>query len=421
MAARRLLLALALAAAACFAASGCADRPDSPARTNPFDPENPAGGGDPHSVRAVNAGLSVEISWHAVPIAGRSGYRVYRRAPSDTAFVLLETVGPGETSTLDNNPPRDAVTSYLVAVLSADGAEPDHRLLLPDSVDVPPLLVINEPRTGPDTTTVRAVRVHFFSIRAESIYLADSLDAQDAIGLRNAVAFSPDSAGYSWLLPLGGSPGGRKTVYGRMRRADGSLSPIASDGITIPTLDLAISVDGAAVGPVSTGRRAVTAAVTAAAGAESLEATFDSTFAGAWIPFATSIEESLPGPGARTLLLRVKNAFAQEETASFSVEADTLGGVSLSLNGGAAQTALATVNVHVEGGIALRICLANDSLTAQACDSLGFEAFDGVREGWALAGPRDTTVSVFARVANDWATTGVLSDGIFFLDSLPKP
>src|SRR5262245_9182049 len=157
----RALLAMALV----LAASTCSERPDPPAPTNPFDPQNPGGSGDPLHVRVALSGTGVDIRWNAVPVADRSGYRVYRRTPSDADFSPLLTAVPIETSSLDDAPERDAVSYYLVAVIAADGTESNRDQLVPDSVDVPSLLRINDPH-GPDTTSVRSVRVHFFSARA---------------------------------------------------------------------------------------------------------------------------------------------------------------------------------------------------------------------------------------------------------------
>ncbi len=417
---RSIGIVVALAVGGWLLAPGCTERPAPPARTNPFDPANSDAVGDPIAVRAEAVGRVVEISWNAVEIAGRSGYRVYRRTPSDTAFVALETVGSSVTSTRDSAPPRDAVVAYLVTVLSADGAEPDGAALVPDSVDVPPLLVINEEGSGLDTTSVRAVTVHFFSSRAESIYLADTLDAQNAVGLRDPVPFAPDAAGHPWLLPAGGASGARKGVYGTIRRADGGLSPIAFDAISVAAIGLEMLVDGRADSLVTTGRRAVSVAIVEAAGAESLEATFDSTFAGPWIPFAAAFSESIPAPGRQTLRVRVKNDFAIEDTALAVVNADSLGAATIALNAGAAQTSAPTVNVHSVGGVALAICLENEA--PPACAFVGFQAFDGVLEGWALADTaRGHYAFVHAQLANDWDTTGVLVDSIFFVDTLAAP
>ncbi len=411
---------VAFGVAACMLAPGCTDRPAAPARTNPFDPANPDAVADPIAVRAEVAGRAVEISWSAVEIAGRSGYRVYRRTPSDTAFVALETVGPGETSARDAAPPRDAVVAYLVTVLSAAGVEADRAALVPDSVDVPPLLVINEEGSGLDTTSVRAVTVHFYSSRAESIYLADTLDAQNAVGLRDPVPFAPDSAGYPWFLPEGGGPGARKLVYGTIRRSDGGVSPVASDAISVAPIGLEMLVDGRSDSLVTTGRRAVAVAIVEAAGAESLQATFDSAFAGAWVPFAAAFSESIPAPGRRTLRVRVKNDFAIEDTVVATVIGDTLLAARILLNAGAAQTSLPTVNVHAAGGAALTICLANEQ--APTCEADSFRALDGVFEGWALPDSmRGRLATVFARLANDWDTTDVLEDQIFFVDTLAAP
>jgi hypothetical protein len=375
---------------------------------------------DPIAVRAVVAGRAVEISWNAVAIAGQTAARVYRQTPSDTAFALLETVGPGATSTRDAAPPRDATVAYLVTVLASDGTEPDLAALVPDTVDVPPVLFINHEATSHDTTSVRAVTIHFFSSRAESVYLADTLDAQNATGLNDPVPFSPDTAGYAWVLPAGGRTGASKSVYGKLRRTDRSLSSIAFDAISVAPIGLDILVDGRTDSLVTTGRRVVDVAVTEAAGAESIEVTFDAAFPGAWVPFAASIAESIPAPGARTLRVRVKNDFAIEDTATRVVAGDSLGAATISLNAGAAQTSGPTVDVHAPGVAALAICLSNDS-TAVDC-SVGYEPFDGVREGWALdPAARGGFARVFARLANDWDTTGILADSIFFLDTLAAP
>jgi hypothetical protein len=74
-------LCLALVALGGF---GC----DGRERTNPFDPANPNGGGEPAVLDASAACRRVDLGWDDLEMVDRLGYRVWRSGPSDVESLL---------------------------------------------------------------------------------------------------------------------------------------------------------------------------------------------------------------------------------------------------------------------------------------------------------------------------------------------
>ena len=84
-------LCLALIA---VAGVGC----DGRERTNPFDPANPDGGGEPSALDVTAACRRVDLSWDDLEMVDRLGYRVWRSGPSDVESLL--TSRPLDPSTV---------------------------------------------------------------------------------------------------------------------------------------------------------------------------------------------------------------------------------------------------------------------------------------------------------------------------------
>jgi hypothetical protein len=414
--ARARVTALCLCAAALVATLQCSESPEAPERTNPFDPGGVSAGDDALNLRAFFLGDDVSLFWSAVPIEGLDGARVYRLAWDSEAFEFIGELPATVLGFRDNEPHRDTLNVYAVTVLNAGGEESSLDAFAHDTVDVPPLLVIGTEDEPLDSTATRLVHVSFYSERAESVFLADSTVSIDGVPeLISPIGYLPDPAGYDFLLREGAPNNHMRSVFGRTRRTDGTLSPIASDAVTFPGLSLAISVDGDGVGPRVTGRRSVAVAL-ATAGAESMEVTFDSTFSGDWSPFSAAFEESLPGPGARVLRARVRDTFGAVAQDTFRVVGDMLDSVRLVIDGDAVQTRLCTATVEALGGAVLRICLSSQELL-EVPDSVCFEGppYDGPIEKWPLE-PCGDFAHAYAVVANDWMPQGrvvQMSDSIF--------
>ncbi|MFN0151277.1 MAG: hypothetical protein ACKVU1_11300 [bacterium] len=413
-------LALSLAF---LAAHGCTERPAEPARTNPLDPGGGGSGADLLSLRATLGTSAVNLFWQAIPVDGRAGYRVYRRAASDAEFALIAEPTPAALGYRDAEPIPDALNIYAVTVLNARGEESSLDAFAHDSVDTPPRLLIGEVDAPIDTTATRAVHVVFFSARAETVFLADSTrnDPETGTQLADAVAFAPNATGYDYTLAAGHGSDNTKLLYGRIRRNDGTLSPIASASVRVRALDLGLAVDGRTVGPVVTGRRSIAIAL-ASATAESVEFTFADSFLGLWSPFAESFEESLLAPGVSTLRVRVVDDFGVIAAESIAVIGDDLANVRLSIDGDAAQTRLCSATVAARDGAVYRICLSPGPIASPGdapCETLA--AYSAPIEDWAL--PSCTaTARVYAVVANDWVPEGVIarSDEIFAVNAVPS-
>jgi hypothetical protein len=321
------------------------------------------------------------------------------------------------------------VSAYAVTALDARGGETLPTRAARDTIDVPPLLEIR-PGAGivaAETTSVRAVRVAFFSERAERLFLASAADSLAPRGLAAPESFPPSLDGYPWTLTAGPGPEATKTVFGRALRSDGSLSAITFDTIRQNAIRLDLLVNGSAADTVRTGRRALTVSIVSAVGADSIQMTIDPAPYPPWSPFAPAAVLAIPadstGRPARlrqTLRVRAKNDFGVVDSARVVVEVDTLAGARILLNAGAAQTSGAAVTVTLSAGIATAICLTNDSTAAAsagACRAAsGFEAFDGAREAWPLEpSQRGGFARVFGFAANEWDTTAMLVDSIYFL------
>ncbi len=413
---------------AAFLAGACTERPSAPARDNPFDPENPATGGDPFHLAARAERGVVVLTWDEVPIAGSVGYSVYRSRAAESLAVAPDTLADslGATTFTDTVPIHSATSYYVVTVRNARGGESLRSAAAGVRLDLPPLLLVRVRGCATCATTERRlVDVVVLAEDADSVHLASARDSTNLVG---ALSFPYTGTPISWTLPASASEDEtRKPVHGRVRRLDGSFTTIVSDTIEVTPITLHLTVDGLAEGPVSTGRRTVALAFRRAAadsqppaGAESLEVWLDSPPPG-WTPFTSDSALALAGAAPDTIHARVKNEFGLEARDSVAVRGDSLLGATILVNNmrlplDVASTGTCRVNVHVSGGQATRICLSN----APIPPCLGFEDFSGFRAGWPLDSTDvGTTARVYAILANEWRPEGgeVLSDDILVRDA----
>ena len=117
MRARRWFLGLAVVAL--VGAVGCSNR----LRNNPFDPGNPETGGRPPGFTAIAGESRVLLSWNLVVSDHLAGYELFRQAPGDTGFVLVNPlVTPDQTSYLDSNLVDDSTYAYRLRFVLTDGS-----------------------------------------------------------------------------------------------------------------------------------------------------------------------------------------------------------------------------------------------------------------------------------------------------------
>ncbi|HEV8481629.1 MAG TPA: hypothetical protein VGR66_12615 [Candidatus Eisenbacteria bacterium] len=110
---------LGLAALALVGAAGCSNR----LRDNPFDPGNPETGGRPPGFTAIAGEARVLLSWNLVVSDQLAGYEIFRRAPGDTGFVLLNPlVTPDQTSLVDSGLVDDSTYAYRLRFVLTDGS-----------------------------------------------------------------------------------------------------------------------------------------------------------------------------------------------------------------------------------------------------------------------------------------------------------
>lgn len=421
-AARAAAAAFAIAAAIA-AAHGCTERPGEPARSNPLDPAGDGGERDLLSLRATLTATAVNLFWQAIPVEGRNGYRIYRRAAGDAEFTLIDEAVAGAVGYRDAEPIHDALNIYAVTVVNGRREESSLAAFAADTVDVPPQLIIGTAEEPLDTTATRDVHVVFYSARAESVFVADSThaDPENGTQLAGATGYLPDPNGYEYRLGPGHGSDNTKVVHARVKRGDGSLSPIASATVFVRPLSIRLTVDGRADGPVATGRRAIAVAVASAA-AESMETTFADSFTGAWAPFLEAFEESLAAPGPATLRVRVLDGFGEIAGDSIEVAGDDLAGARLSFDGDAAQTRRCAATVEARDGAVTRICLSASPIAAPGqapCENL--VPYTGPVADWPLP-PCAQIARVYAVVANDWVPQGRVLDApeeIFAVRAVP--
>jgi hypothetical protein len=414
---------------AALLAGTCTERPDAPARDNPLDPGNPATGGDPFHLEANASHGVVVLTWDAVPISGSVGYSVYRSRAPESLAIAPDTLDESLTATTysDTTPLHDATSYYVVTVRNALGQESLRSAAAGVRLDLPPLLLARVPGCAACATTDRRdIEVVVFAEDADSVHLASAIDTT---GLVDPVSFPYTGDPIPWTLPASASEDDVvKPVHGRVRRADGSFTAIVSDSIEVTPITLHLAVDGQPDGPVITGRRSVALAFRRApadsqapAGVESIEVWLSPTPPGAWTPFVAADTLTLADAALDTIHARVKNAFGLEARDSVAVGGDSLLDAAILLNNSefpieAPSTGACRVNVHVENGRVLRICLSKTPIPP--CPA--FEDLSGFRAGFALdAADVGTTARVYAILANEWRPEGgaVIFDDIDVRDA----
>lgn len=91
---RRLAVVLILAGAL----AGCSSRE----HANPFDPANPDTGGRPAGFVALAGDGTVSLRWSAATSSGLLGYQVFRKLPTDSAYIAVSGILPPRTTRFDD-------------------------------------------------------------------------------------------------------------------------------------------------------------------------------------------------------------------------------------------------------------------------------------------------------------------------------
>jgi len=408
----------------------CAERPDAPRRSSPFDPEGPSGG-DPFALAAQRSGAVINLDWNDVRVAESAGYTVYRSRDLESILTGADTIlasGLDSSGFRDERPLHGATSYYAVTVRNARGEESLRSAATAVRLDLAPSI---ELRTRDDEAAffsdTRRVKVRVIATNAVMILVSNRLEEGELV--------EPESLAYTidpidWELepnPPGVSLS--KYVFARALYAGvDTASAVFSDTMVTRIPAFQLRVDGSPQDAIVTGRRSVSVGIYSLAstndpplGADSVQFAFGRPFEALWRAFPDeasgfTLDAELAGAAPDTMYVLVKNDFGVAGIDSVFVRGDSLLGASIVLNNSdipeeTGATRLDRVNVHVVGANATAICLSNAPIPpCTPFDSLEFS----VREFWPLARPAAGQAVVYAIVANAWRPEGaaVLADSI---------
>ncbi len=219
------------------------------------------------------------------------------------------------------------------------------------------------------------------------------------------------AASKAWSIPSGD---GAKTVYIKLKDAAGNVSTTSSDDITLDTVvpaDPSVSINSGAAWSTS---GTVDLALGATGSPSEMMVSNDAGFAGAgWESYGTSKSSwaLTAGDGVRTVYAKFRDAAGNvSAVVSDDIQVDTAAPTSptISINGGAAYSSSATVDLALSAIGATEMMVSNDSGFAGA----SWEAYATSKTGWVLtAGDGAKTVYVQYRdAAGNVSSTA--SDGI---------
>ncbi len=208
-AARALALAAPLALLGLLAAAfvpGCAQKPDAPAWTNPFDPD----AADPFNLTARATESSIILLWSRPAFADIAAFEVLRSLDNQS-FTLLDETAATLTSLVDLTYAPNRVNYYKVRARNAAGAVSGvSRQVSAAGLAYPRLEIAG----GATRTPTRHVTLSIVTAAGDSLEIADNAAFAGALRL---VASVTDTNFVAWDLGAATANAERKRVWLRVR------------------------------------------------------------------------------------------------------------------------------------------------------------------------------------------------------------
>lgn len=201
---------------------GCEKMPSGVVFDNPLDPRAGASVPPTPAVTARWGNQEIQLTWTVSDPSQVVYYHIYRKAQSDTGYLLLDSTFA--TSYLNGNLENGADFSYEVGGMGNQGLE-GHRssaiTVSPRAMD----LLINEGQIHTDSLQVRLM------LSAPPLATQAMRVSNDSVSLTRAQWMTYSSNPISWTLSAGGDS--IKTAYGQFLNTRGQESMIVSDWIIL--------------------------------------------------------------------------------------------------------------------------------------------------------------------------------------------
>ncbi len=187
-------------------APGCARKPDSPAWTNPFDPE----AADPFHLTALATENAVVLLWDAPPFSDIAAYEV-RRSLDNQNFYSVDATTADVNSYFDTSFVPNRVNYYKVRARNTAGeVSGTSRQVAAAGLTYPRLDIAG----GAQTTPTRHVTLSIVTAAGDSLEIADNATFAGALRL---VASTTDTNHVTWDLGAATANGQRMWVWLRVK------------------------------------------------------------------------------------------------------------------------------------------------------------------------------------------------------------
>jgi Tol biopolymer transport system component len=220
----------------------------------------------------------------------------------------------------------------------------------------------------------------------------------------------PSASQVAWALPGDDGP---KRVYLQVRDPAGNGSPVAWDDTVLdatPPSGVSISIAGGA----ATTHQADVTLTLAATGAAQMRLRNEGEDWTGWVPFASSLDWTLPGPdGVKRVYLQARDLalnLSEEASDDIVLDATPPTGLSLAINGGDASTISRAVTLTLAAAGAADMRLRNEDGAWSA-----WEPLQSTKE-WRLSAGRGAKVVSFQCRDESANLSGVVSGSILLTD-----
>jgi len=211
----------------------CQEMPGTPDYRNPFDPANPATGGEPFQLSANPVNGLILLTWSPVAHSSLSGLIINRRADAETEFTRLDTVAVTDTTWEDTAISNGHSYWYFISAYHA--AEESRR------TNISTIRINSTPRLVIDGDAVfaasRDVELTIEAALATEMWISHFADFSDG-------QWEPFASPRKYQLTTGA---GEKTVFVKLKYSDVSESPVSLAKITPLPMQPGFTIENGAI------------------------------------------------------------------------------------------------------------------------------------------------------------------------------
>ena len=381
----------------------CSKEPTRPVNDNPFDPANPATGGDPFRLQAQIANGGITLTWNRPAVQGLASFRVYRSEQESSGYSRMATVDRNTTQYTDQTVLNGHIYWYRVSAINSDNVETNVTNTMAVNIKTDPLLVING---GEPYTPRREVSLTILANTAQQMLISNYSDFQNA-------QWESYATSKNWMLLTGE---GQKTVYMKVKYENGNESAVVSASISPQPMNPGITIAGGAQYSLT---RSVELTLTATGSNLAMKVSEDSSFAGLnWQPYQNAINFMLStGEGPKMVYAKFKNDFEIESAVVFDDILPQPMNPGITIAGGAQYSATRSVELTLTAtGSNLAMKVSEDSSFA----GLNWQPYQNKINFTLSTG--EGVKTVYAKFKNDFEIeSAVVSNSILLDTTAPVP